>query len=204
MASRLRMRVLNTRTVLAVAVALVLSSCGAVGSGDILTEQREVDTFDRVEVSGGMAVDLLVEPDATQEVTVTFDDNLLDRVVTRVNGNTLIIEFDGGAQFTGAGRFVAVIMPSLEAVIAGGGADVIGSGAETTIQVRASGGSNVDLTDLAARTVELEASGGSDVVVFASQAVTGEASGGSNVTVFGNPTEVSVDSTGGSDVSLAD
>jgi hypothetical protein len=195
---------LNTRTILAVAITLVLGACGAVGSGDIITEQREVDTFDRVEVRGGMAVDLLVEPDATQEVTVTFDDNLLDRVVTRVRGNTLIVEFDGGAQFTGAGRFVAVIMPSLEAVIASGGADVIGSGAENTIQVQASGGSSVDLTDMAARTVELEASGGSDVVVFASQTVTGETSGGSDVTVFGNPSEVSINSTGGSDVSLAD
>ncbi len=204
MASRLRTSTLNKRTVLAVAVTLVLSACGAVGSGDIITEQREVDTFNRVEVSGGMAVDLLVEPDATQEVTVTFDDNLLDRVVTRVSGSTLIVEFDGGAQFTGAGRFVAVIMPSLEAVIASGGADVIGSGAENAIQVQASGGSDVDLTDMAARTVELEASGGSEVVVFASQTVTGEASGGSNVTVFGNPTEVSINSTGGSDVSLAD
>jgi len=204
MASRRRTRILSTRTTSALIVAIALSACGAVGSGDIITEQREIDTFDRVEVSGGMAVDLLVEPDATQEVTVTFDDNLLDRVVTRVSGSTLIIEFDGGVQFTGAGRFVAVIMPSLEAVAASGGSDVIGSGAEDAIRVRASGGSKVDLTDITARTVEVEASGGSEVAVFASETVTGEASGGSDVTVLGNPAEVSIESTGGSDVSIAE
>lgn len=185
-------------------VALLVTACGAIGSGDIITEQREVDPFDRVEVSGGMAVDLLVDPAATPEVTVTYDDNLIDRVATRVRGSTLFVEFEDSVQLTGAGRFVAVIVPSLQSVKASGGSDVVGSGVNDELRVEASEGSNVDLTDLTTRAVSLDASGGSDMAINASETVTGGASGGSDVTVVGGPSEVSVDSSDGSDVSVED
>ncbi len=41
------------------------------------------------------AVELVVDPSAVQSVWVTYDDNLLDRVETRVEGDVLVVELSG-------------------------------------------------------------------------------------------------------------
>lgn len=187
-----------------VAVALVFAACGAVGSGDIITETRQVGDFDRIEISGGIDVDLHVDPAAEQEIIVTFDDNLMDRIITRVTGSTLMIGFESGVQFTGGGRFVAVIANDLEALEVSGGSDVNGSGAVDFYLLEASGGSDAELRDLIAEDVDVDASGGANVDIYASSTVEGDASGGSDVTVHGDPETVIIDTSGGADVNIAD
>jgi hypothetical protein len=144
-----------------------------------------------------------VDPNLSQSVSVTYDDNVIDNIVTRVDGDTLIVDTEGSFSTSGGGRrFVTVTTDRIEVIEASGGADVNGSGATESYRLQASGGSDVDLVDLQASTVEIEASGGSDVSIFASESITGEASGAADVQIFGNPTSVNIEESGAADVKL--
>lgn len=179
---------------------VALTACGTVGSGDVVTEDRAVGSFDSLDISEGIEVELTVDPGAAPSVVLHFDDNLLDQVVTELRGDTLVIEFEGMLSIVGGDRWVEVVADSLESIEVSGGSDLRGSGTVEGYALRVSGGSDVDLGDLEARSVEIDVSGGSDVQVYASDSIEGEASGGSDVMVLGDPARSRVDTSGGSDV----
>lgn len=186
------------------ALALMLAACSNIGSGNLITETRDVGDFDSIDVSAGINVELTVDPSADQNVTVTYDDNVIDDVVTRVSGDTLIIEYRTSfvGSIGGSGRVVEVTAPDLVDVDISGGADLTATGDVDSYRIDASGGADADLRDLEAVNVEVDASGGADVSVFATGTVEGDASGGSDVTVYGDPDSVLIDTSGGANVNI--
>lgn len=202
------------RTLLLLAVVtLVLTACeegglvgGVTGSGNLVTEVRDVaGTFTGIEASGAVNVDITVGAGESHTVNVTYDDNILDKVVTRVSGGTLILELEGSLNLTGdAGRIVAVTMPELTALDASGASDVHVVGSTTSYTLDASGASNVDVRDLEAVDIQIDVSGASDVDLFATGTVSGDVSGASDVKVFGKPVSALIDSSGASTVDIVD
>ncbi len=186
------------------ALLLIVTACGPSGSGNLVTEHRDVAPFTAISVSEGIEVELVVDPTESPTVAVTFDDNLLERVVTEVRGGTLFVEFAGSVRIIGGGRNVRVTAQSLHDIEVSGGAALIGTGAANSYRLSASGGSSVDLRALTAADVEMDASGGSSVVVYASASAQGDASGGSSITVYGEPPQVNIDTSGGSGVDVAE
>lgn len=182
---------------------IVLAGCGPIGSGEVVSDPRDLAPFDRVLVEEGLDVDLRIEPGASREVTVRYDDNLLDRIGTTVADGELRIEVLDSFRVTGAGRLVVVVVPALDQLVVESGADVRGSGETDSIRLVASGGASVDLVDLVARAVEVEVSGGAVVLVSATGSVTGRASGGADVEVHGSPDLIDVATSGGADVDEA-
>ncbi len=182
-------------------LGIALAACGTAGSGTIVSSVREASGFEGIEVSDGLNLEVDVAAGLAYSVTVNYDDNIIDRVITRVVGGTLVIEFDGDVNFTGSGRSVVVTMPQLASLDASGGASVSAEGATDRISIEASGGSSVSTGGLQATDVVIDASGGASVTLFATASVTGEASGGSSVDVLGAPGVVDVDTSGGSNVS---
>jgi hypothetical protein len=84
----------------ALALVLLLSACsidvgvdigdrGPKGSGVAATSKRRTAAFDRVELRG--AADVTIAVGKARSVSVRGDDNLLGRVKTRVEGDTLVI-----------------------------------------------------------------------------------------------------------------
>ena len=67
-----------------IAFALVAAACGPAGSGEIVTEFRDLGPFDRISISEGLDLALQMVPGAAQQVSVTYDDNLFDRIGTTV------------------------------------------------------------------------------------------------------------------------
>ena len=210
-------------------LALALAACnngfigtGEKGSGNLVTEAREVDTFDRIDVGGAINLDVTVDPAAAQSVTVTYDDNLLDNLTTRVRDGQLIIGFDGNVNLTGsANRVVEVVTPEFVALGASGATDVTVSGSESdlvidvsgasdvtifgsaeSVELDVSGASDLDLTGLSVVDVALDVSGASTVTLDATGVISGEASGASTVEVRGNPASVLVETSGASSVDL--
>ena len=180
----------------------LLAACGPSGSGNIVSEDRDVGAFDSIEVSGGIALRLTADSGATAAVTVNYDDNIIDLIATEVDGSTLKIESKGSYTTTGGeDRFVEVSVANLQRLTASGGADVIGNGSVGVLDLRASGGANVDLSLLPAGEMTLEASGGANVVVNVMDAITGSASGGANVVVEGDPPLLNIDISGGANLS---
>jgi len=188
---------------LLVVTALLLAACGTTGSGTIVTEQRDVGSFDRIEASSGVNVEITVDPTLPTSVEVMYDDNVLENVATDVSGDTLVIKLTGSTNISGsARRVVTVVTDRLVGISASGGANVSASGATDAYQADVSGGADLELRKLEAASVVLDASGGATLNVYASESATGEASGGANVSVFGNPPVVAVDVSGGADLDI--
>ena len=181
-------------------VAIGLAACGPAGSGNLVTEERPAGEFDRIELSGALHLDLTVDAGAEPSISVTFDDNLIDRIGTRIAGGTLTVDADGSYRTTGGGRFIEVVTPTLVDLEVSGASDVDGVGNAPSIRLDVSGASDVDLSGLAVKTMVLEASGASDVTIFVVDAVTGDASGASDVTVLGDPSRLDIETSGASDI----
>lgn len=194
---------MKKRVIVVGAMLLVfpLAACNP-GSGDLITETRDVGDFDSIEASDAVNVELTVEPGAGTSVSVTYDDNLIDQIVTEVRGSTLEISIDGNVSTIGGGRFVAVTVASLDSIEVSGAVDVNGEGQLETYELVASGASDVDFRDLTAVDVTIEISGASDVNLYASGSVTGDVSGASDVTVDGDPSDVRVETSGASDFNV--
>ena len=207
------MRPCHVRTlVMLTTVLLLLSACegtglipGEKGSGNLVTEIRSVDPFTSIEASGAINVELTVDPAGLHTVTITYDDNILDNVVTRVDGDTLVLELNGSLNLTGnADRVVVVTLPDLAALEASGASDIYATGSVTSYRLHASGASEVDLRNLEAVDIDVDISGASDVGLFATGTVRGDVSGASDVKVHGDPISVLIDSSGASSVDIVD
>ncbi|MGH8871071.1 MAG: GIN domain-containing protein [Acidimicrobiia bacterium] len=187
--------------VVALVLCALLTACGPMGSGKIVSEAREIGAFESIEVSGGIDLSLTVDETADSSVTVIYDDNLLDRIVTEIEGTTLVIRSRGSITILGEGRRVEVTTPVLVELSASGGCDVDGGGALKSLSLDASGGSDVDFSDLVVGSMIISASGGSDARVSVTDEIAGDVSGGSDVTILGDPANRRLDVSGGADVS---
>lgn len=150
------------------------------GSGNVKSEDRQLAGFDAIKVSDG--IDLYLSQGSTTRVKVTADDNLLPRIRTRVEGNTLLIDVDGSVR-TEKGMQVAVTLPRLSGLSASGGSDVNTHTRFTVenLDVDASGGSDISM-ELTARRLRTKCSGGSDLnLVGSATEFRAEVSGGSDI-----------------------
>ena len=59
------------------------------GNGNLKSENRQIDTFDKIEVTGPFEV--ILEKGKEGYLSITADDNLMNYIVTEVNKNTLEI-----------------------------------------------------------------------------------------------------------------
>ena len=95
--------------ILAVALtALLLSGCtlaGVRGSGDLVTESRQVSDFDRVALSGSGQV--VITQGAEEGLSVEADDNLMQYVRTEVSGRTLELGLDAPGTIVRPSRLAA-------------------------------------------------------------------------------------------------
>ncbi|HSJ83850.1 MAG TPA: DUF2807 domain-containing protein [Acidimicrobiia bacterium] len=189
-----------SRCLALLAITAALLACGPVGSGEVVSEPREVGDFGSIQVSGGIDLVLTVDGGADPSVTVVYDENLLDRIETVVDGGTLVIRSRGSFSVLSPGRRVEVTTTTLEELSSSGGSDVEGSGAVDSLVLGASGGSDIDLSNLAVGSLVVTTSGGSDVTVNVTDEIVGDASGGSNLTILGEPSIQRVNVSGGAEV----
>lgn len=202
---------------IAAVIAIAVSTLGCVsGKGPVISEQREVRAFSRIEVGAGIDVVFRVGPVGTLEIRA--QENILKAVATDVIAETLTIE--ASDDFVSAEPVtVTVTAPALDAVSLSGGAsaDVGGLAAETLdvivkggsratlagsaslVNLTADGGSEASLDDLAATDVVVTLAGGAKATVRATGTVKGVASGGAALTVAGGA-DLGVDASGGAQV----
>ena len=153
------------------------------GSGRMVTEQRDIGSFDRIESNIG--ADIMVSIGSAQSVSLTYDDNLIGYVTTKVRGRKLVIE--SSRSFSSSRDCqIKIVVPQLEEVSVGGSgkievvgldadrfaveidgsADVVASGEVGELVIEVNGSGNVDTRDLAAgeATVEINGSGNASVM----------------------------------------
>ena len=69
---------------------MVISGCSIVnGSGNVVTDERSIDSFDAIQLSTG--ADITVKQGESTFLTIRGEDNIIERIETIVRGDRLII-----------------------------------------------------------------------------------------------------------------
>ena len=182
-------------------------SRGVKGSGNVVTEQREVSDFTGIDVGGIFNVEATAGREYS--VSVEADDNLLPLIKTEVRRGVLEISTEGRIK-SSSKITVRVTAPNIESVEASGVArvdlngvsngaiklkssgasKVIAAGDANELNVKSSGASKVDAESLRATDATVKTSGASTIRVTVSGRLVASASGAGKVLYGGTPANV--------------
>ena len=154
------------------------------GSGNLVTQEREVDSFVNIDAGGSFDVDVKVGPKTS--VKLTFDDNIIDLIDTRVRGKTLHIDSDKSYS-TDKRCKVEITVPLLESVSLNGSGDLdIQDLKGDLFECDVNGSGDVVATgDVDELDVDIQGSG--DVDVYAIEDFDGAVYGSGDIRYYGDP-----------------
>ena len=190
---------MKQRLLLLIVLAVIISSCNYIGgerirgNGNMKVENRTISSFDGVYVSGN--TDIYVKQDSIFSVRVEADENLMEYIITELDGSTLKIRSKDGVNLKSSRSIkVYVSGPSFKYFKASGACDIFSDNKITNserIAIDISGASDVKM-DLMAPQIEentvIELSGAGNAAVFASVKLDLKISGAADVRYKGNAT----------------
>lgn len=187
------------------------------GSGVLKTEKREVSDFSKIDGSGAINIEIVIQNDFNVEVEA--DDNLLQYIKTEVSGDTLKIYSEGRTsrknpvnvkigmpsindlEINGASKANALNVKSDELFLKANGASKITIGGEVkNLESRINGASTVDAENLKSENVEIKVNGASKATIFATNRLEANANGASRITYVGEPTNLEKRANGASSI----
>lgn len=164
---------LITKFILVLLCTVLFASCNytvnlksITGSGTVIKENRTVtDSFKSIEISN--AIDLEIEQSDKTEIIVEADDNLINKIRTRVENGVLIIDCDYNSFFDIESKKVIVKMPFIEELKASSSSSISSSNTlkGEEIAIRASSAANIKL-NLEFDRVNAKASSASTIVLY--------------------------------------
>ncbi|HUH46746.1 MAG TPA: head GIN domain-containing protein [Arenibacter sp.] len=211
------------RITIALILALLFSSCGfdfvngKKGNGIVQEENRTVNgDFNAVSASEGLNV--YVTQGEAFKILVEADENVIDLIATDLKDGVLRVHTN--ENIGRATKNIYVALPKIIALEASSGADMITENAikAESIDLNASSGADIKITDLRAEKVNADSSSGADieiggeVITFSSNASSGSsikannmvsntcrarASSGANITVNVTESLIAEASSGG-------
>lgn len=184
------------------------------GSGVASTQARTVPAFAAVDLDG--ANNVVVRAGAKQSVVVHADSNLLGRVTTRVRSGRLTIGTTPGNLNAKSPMYVAVTVPSIEALTLRGagnidvsevdarrliiklpGSGVIrATGTTSRLEVTLGGSGTALLGQLIARDAKAGLSGNGTITLTATDRLDASVSGSGTILYGGNPAHLTTAVTG--------
>jgi len=196
----------------------------AASQDDLKSEVRNLSGFDGVSIGGSITA--TVTAGQNYEVVVAAKQEVLPKVITKIKGNTLHVEFEKNwwkgmkKKYKRTNVRVTISLPELKdldvsgaskATVAGlnnerltidvsGASDVSIEGTAREINIDLSGASNLKAENLHSEVAEMDLSGASSAKVNVSGKLNVDASGASSVRYIGDP-NVTKDTSGASSVS---
>jgi hypothetical protein len=185
-------------------------------------QEERLLTEPYTEISAESGIDVFLTQGELAQVLVEADKSVLDKIVTRVEGNVLKIYIRNNLRWVRSQSLkVYVTMKEIKGLSISGGADLRTTAAITTAQLTvncsgggdayiavkanhvelyASGGADIDIKG-ETQTLKADASGGADIVAreLKAQRVVAEASGGADIEVYAGE-EIQANATGGGDI----
>ncbi len=144
---------------------LILTACNPIikGSGDLVSETRQVSGFDRVTLSG--SGDVIVTQGMGESLTIETDDNVMQHVKAEVDGGTLNLGFEEGINFISPSRLIFYVgADDLIGLTITGSGEIEGDRIETDrLEAGISGSGNVRITDLKANEIRANISGSGEI-----------------------------------------
>ena len=173
--------------------SIIFSSCNIIGgkkirgNGTIKSETRTAGSFNRIDAGGN--IDLFIKQDSVSSVRIETDENLMEYIEVRTEGNTLHIKTKDNANLRGTnGINVYISNPSFTHFEVSGACDLI---TENKISSQES--------------VSLDISGASKVkMALNAPKLVAEVSGASDISVSGETKDLSIDCTGASSAKCFD
>lgn len=174
-------------------IVILFSSCDLVGgerirgNGNVKVENRTISSFDAVYVSGN--ADLYVKEDSVFSVRIETDENLMEYIITELDGSTLKIRSKDGVNLKSSRSIkVFVSAPSFKHFKASGACDIFSENKITS-----------------SATIGIDISGASDVKMeLMAPMVEAELSGAGSLTLSGQTKDFSVDGSGSTDINCFD
>jgi hypothetical protein len=219
----MRKKVLATAA-LAAALLVLLPGCiinlGVEGSGNRISEERDLEPFSEIYLAGSEEVVVTIgEP---QSVTVEADDNLIELVETRVKGDTLLIRTEKNYR-SSEGIRVEITVPELDEVglagsgdieisglaVAGFSVSVTGSGSVAVrgtaedLDATVTGSGDLRLFELEVQRAEALITGSGDIEVRATESLDASVTGSGDIRYAGEPEQVRKSVTGSGDIEPA-
>lgn len=184
------------------------STSGTQGSGVPVTQTRDLPAFTSVELAGNNNV--VVHVGEKQSVVVTADDNLIDRVTTKVQSGSLIVGNTRGSFSTKRPMRVDITVPTLDALTLTGNGNIVvdgieakslkvdlpgngtltGNGTATRLDVTVSGSGVARFKELVANSVQAAVSGSGSIFITATKSLDASVSGSGAIIYAGNPQDV--------------
>lgn len=188
----------------AVSMAIVGAGC-TVGSGDMITESRDVSGFDEIVLM--TSGDVVVEVTGTESLEIEADDNVMSLLTSEVVNGRLELGSSGsfsttrgitytitaselvGVTISGSGDIDVsrIDADSFEATISGSG-NIDPSGNSTNLKVTISGSGRFSGDDLESAIGDVTVSGSGEAVVNVTDDLVVRVSGSGDVRYMGNPT----------------
>jgi len=190
-------------------VCITTTSCSKkiTGSGVVAQEERSLsNSVDALDISSIVEVTIVQGENAS--MVVTADDNIFNEIITRVSGNRLVIDLEGG-NYKDITAEVLITMPNLERIDHDGVSDTEVSGFEDLdeLEIESSGVGDIIMNGSADKlvldysgvgnfkgfnfevgTLELDFSGVGDVEITANDLIEGELDGVGDLEYKGYPT----------------
>lgn len=143
---------------------------GIKGNGNMNTIEREVGSYDKVNVGGFFDVELVAGDEGT--ITLEGESNLLDYIITEVQGNALKIKIEKGKNLRPSNRMmikITVPFRDLDEVTLAGSGDVIGSDLIKANNFHAAVAGSGDLVlEVEASTIDSRVAGSGDLTLSGS------------------------------------
>lgn len=211
----------NSATATASAKSPVFSgspSAAPSGSAAAGGAERPVGAFTKLKIGTSLEAD--IEIGAATPLSLSGDAADLAEVVTKVEGDTLVVELTPGSHDLKTAVKVKFSVPSLVGISASTASEVnvkglacesLSADAETSAKVKLAGkcksftasaktSGEIDAKGLEVETAKVEAATSGEISVNATASVTGTSSTGAEVHVSGNPKEKKVETATGGEV----
>jgi len=207
---------MKAKIILLVFISFLLVSCkltGIKGNGDLVNDLREVEGFEKVDISGNFEVEINVGENTRLEIIA--ESNLLKYIKARVKKNTLYISSRENLR-PRKDLKILINCPELYAIECSGVNDIIAKGINSDeFDIDLSGAASIDISgkteylkidvsgaaDLMARhflteNVSIDVSGAANAEVYASHSCNAEVSGAGFIELYGEAKDVNMDISG--------
>ena len=158
------------------------------GNGNVKTESRTVGSFTAVDSRGSMNVDISYGQGNT--VSVEADENLLPYIVTKVEGDKLLITTSDKAGISSKNKLVVhVTMAKVTGLAVSGSGNITGSGQfsndnTTKLSVSGSGNMKLGFASFSAIDASVNGSGNMELTDGKTTSINASVSGSGNITAY--------------------
>lgn len=147
-------------------MVLTVCSCNVqTGSGNIISENRQLGGFEGVQTSGSIDVDVQSGPD--DQVVIEADDNILKYIITEVDNGVLEIHLKSNTSFRNSHVNAHVTGKNLNRLYVSGSGNITATNTiknDDRIRVKVSGSGDIS-ANLDAPKVEAESSGSGNITL---------------------------------------